>query len=390
MNTSNEKPKIAYIISCLDVNTGQGGHYHSLRSTAEFVGESFDIKIFIIGNNTCLPIENSGLPFEKIPHKYNFYKSSKVLKKKIMEGGFTVVHSFDIKADLFARIVSTKLKLPKINTKCGGKSPSKFYPFQKNLIIYSGEDLNYFSNEKKFADSNIYLIPNRTRSIQNDDARIQGLKQQSEGKLVLMRICRIGAYYKKTLIQTVNLYNELKKRGISLELFIIGKLESQEILDELKTLVEGDKDAKFITDNHYTSSASQLVDFADMVVGTGRSFMEAASKGKIMLTPTKGSQFPALVDSNNFDSFFNSNFSERNYFKDFNEENNLKKIAEILTDEAKLKSGKEFSTKMFDLHFNLETQREKYADIYNNILYSKEPSSDILLHKLRMIKFYLK
>lgn len=381
--------KVCYVISCMKLNTGLGGHYHSLKATAEALSKEVSVLIIIVGNNPCPTIEQSGLPYERIPVTYNIIGGIKHLIKSLKAFKPDVLHSFDNKADFFARSASNYLKIPKINTKCGGASPNKYYPDQKNLIIYSREDFGYFSKNEKFKDSNVYLIPNRVVEIIDDEERIKDVKKNTKHKTVFLRISRIGDYYKKSLIQAINLIKWLTAEGSDAELIILGKIESEAIYNELKEYASGER-VTFVTDPRFTSNASQLIGVSDAVIGTGRGIMEAASKGKILLTPLKGSKYPVLVTGENFDELFHYNFSERNKVTDYDEAKNLSLVKEIIGTDALLKDHSKFIKQIYTDNFSIDSKIDTYLNIYKSLKYSKDSLKDYLLHFIILVRFYLK
>ncbi|QHS54274.1 glycosyltransferase family 4 protein [Mucilaginibacter sp. 14171R-50] len=371
------------------MNTGLGGHYHSLKATAQAISEDADVLIVIIGDNPCPTIEKSGIPYERVSSTFNIIAGIKGLVKILKKYKPAVIHSFDAKADFFARSASSWLKIPKINTKCGGASPNKFYPYQKNLIIYSNEDLNYFSKNEKFKNSNIFLIPNRVYKIKDDNDRIEKLRPLVTSKTTLLRISRIGSYYKKSLLQAINLIGWLVKQNVDIQLIILGKVEDDNILNELKEHAAG-LPVKFVTEPEFTSDASQLLNIADGIIGTGRGVMEAASKGKMLFTPLKDSDYPVLITENNFDDLVYYNFSERNRIEGYDQNENLLAIKNILQSDDLRKSNIEFVNKTYTDKFSIETKKDTYLKIYQSAEFYKDPVMDYLRHMAILFRFFLK
>jgi hypothetical protein len=371
------------------MNTGLGGHYHSLKATAEALSDRLSVTIIIIGNNPCPTIEKSGLPYIRIATTYNVIGGIISLIKALRELKPDVLHSFDSKADFFTRSASNYLKIPKINTKCGGAAPTKYYPYQKNLIIYSYEDLNYFSNSEKFKHSEIYLIPNRVVPINIDEKRIVEIKKKTTKKIIFLRISRIGSYYKKSIMQSMNLIRWLGEQGADAELILIGKVENEAILNELKELGTG-ANVTFITDPINTANASQLIDVADAVIGTGRGIMEAASRGKILLTPLDDSNYPVMVNKTNFDELFYYNFSERNKLKNYSEIENLTAIKETIGSENFLSENTKFINKIYNDHFSIQSKVPEYLRIYESLEYAKSDIKDYFVHLGILLRFYFK
>src|SRR5690606_10689641 len=58
-------------------------------------------------------------------------------------------------------------------------------------------------------------------------------------------------------------------------------------------------------------NASELLEQADVVVGTGRGYMEGMSYGKVMFFPVAGESLPCFTTRENYDTAFYHNFSTR-------------------------------------------------------------------------------
>ena len=71
-----------------------------------------------------------------------------------------LIHSFDIHAFIFSRLVNLIRKLPIILTKCGGPN-LKYTPFANNFILYSQENYDFLIKQNKFSKTSFKIIPNR-------------------------------------------------------------------------------------------------------------------------------------------------------------------------------------------------------------------------------------
>src|SRR5690606_27072648 len=115
---------------------------------------------------------------------------------------------------------------------------------------------------------------------------------------VILRICRISRMYQRSLFQSINLFDFIQTQDNNTVLIILGNIQDQQVYNQL---VESKRKNIFIvTDEKYTSNAKEMIDIADWVVGTGRGFMEASSKGKILFTVSNYSDLPTLITPNNF------------------------------------------------------------------------------------------
>src|SRR5690554_849813 len=114
-------------------------------------------------------------------------------------------------------------------------------------------------------------------------------------------------------------------------------------------------------------NAKQLLDISDAVLGTGRGFMEASSKSKIMLAPIKSSSFPLLINEENFKEAFNYNFSERLTISNFDESENYHDIKEIITTSTLKQRKSELAIKLFNEFFDSNRINTKYAAVFSKM-----------------------
>lgn len=243
-----------------------------------------------------------------------------------------------------------------------GHLPKKFYPHANSLILYSLEDKEFFESKKSFNKSKIYLIPNRVneKKLEQSDTNVNTIKNiLPKGTTVFLRIARIGVSYKESILQAINLVADLNKKGIPSTLVVIGVVEDFGIYSLLQEKA-GDN-ALFFTKSEFTINASKNISVADFVVGTGRGFMEAALLGKPVLAPTRNRSYPELVDFNNFNLIFKTNFSQR-YLSD-NDDGVLFNKALNAINEFKL--GKEINIqKIAQENFSSSGLLKKYKIVY--------------------------
>lgn len=385
--------KITYIISNIATQSeGNGGHYYSLLVTAASVKRLHEVKIINIGTSESLALQSSDLEILNIiDRKLRNIKLIRYLCLAIKNDPPNVIHAFDYHAYFYARLISILYRIPVILTKCGGKDPRFYYPFCRNLINYSVENDSYFKSKRKYKKANLYLIPNRISPFKDDDIRIKKIKDKynlENYDYIFLRIARIGPAYKKSIIQLGNLITEYKKSNINICLLIIGTLEDANTLEEIKNNISSDL---FIeNDPYFTKNSKEIISVADVVLGTGRSFMEAAIKHKIMLAPLKNHTFPALVTLNNFDELFKTNFSERGYIVNFNDQENIHNLYTLLTNKREKEIFIEKSSKLYEENFNIEKKLPLYDMIYSQIKFQRSLNFiDSFLNYLFILKVYL-
>jgi glycosyltransferase involved in cell wall biosynthesis len=385
--------KILYIISTVNSKAkGIGGHYYSLLTTANALSKIHDVHIIHIGPFNSVALSDTELKLDEIiSPKYNMLFIFRKLNELVKEIKPDILHSFDIPSHFFSRIISFKNKIPNILTKCGGENPKVYFPFTSNLILFSKENEIYFANSNKFRKTKIYLIPNRVSKIKVDDKRINELKQivdLTKYDYVILRITRIGYYYKNVNTQLVNLFKELREKDINCCLLFIGTVENIEVKD---LLLEETEHLYVISESRFTTNAKALIGVADIVHGTGRSFMEASSYSKIMLVPTANLKYPVLFKKENYIDILNQNISGRYVEKYNNDEQTISEIIDLLKNKNNQKEIKEFTKNVYNQYFNIASVIKKYNEIYSNLKYIKSIKFiDFMLNYLYIKKLRLR
>lgn len=385
--------KILYIISTVNSKKkGIGGHYYSLLTTANTLSKIHDVHIIHIGPFNSIALSDTQLNLDEIiSKKYNTLYIFRKLNELIKKIKPDILHSFDIPSHFFSRIISFKYKIPNILTKCGGENPKVYFPFAGNLILFSKENETYFVNSNKFRNTKIHLIPNRVSKIKVDDKRINELKEIVDFKkydYIILRITRIGFYYNNVNNQLVKFFKELRKKDINCCLLFIGTVENIEVKD---LLLKETEHLYVISEPSFTTNAKALIDVADIVHGTGRSFMEASSYSKIMLVPTANLKYPVLFNKENHIDILNHNISGRYIEKYNNDEQSISEIIDLLKNKNYQKEIKEFTKNAYNQYFNIETVIEKYDEIYSNLKYNKSMKFiDFMLNYLFIKKIWLR
>lgn len=378
--------KIAYTI--FTTSHGNGGHFYSLVTTAKAISEKAEVIIFNLGFNKSPVIESAG-----IKH-YNLILKSKNLNNIYREFNNIVqlenpdvLHSFCTLSFFFVRAYALRNSIKIMLTKCGGPNPKTYFPYAKDLILYSKENYNYFKTKRKFRLSQFYIIPNRVLDVNTDNKRVDELKKHifDSSAKIFLRIGRITEHYHNSIKQSINLVNTLNEKNQNATLLIVGSLQSKRVLEELKEFC--DKNIIIITDPRFTQNASELIEIADFVIGTGRSLMEAASQGKILLTPNNSAQHPILVSNDNAEKLLETNFSPRNKIE-IHTEKNISEIIKIITDKTIENEYRTLSETLFSEHFSIKSKLNNYIQIYQKLKVYPVPTIDLLTHYF-FIKRYI-
>jgi hypothetical protein len=366
-----------------------GGHYHSLLETVEQIALYHEVVIINVGNQSAKALENSKFKTYKVVNRgAALIKTNNQLKSILKVEKPDVLHAFDSLAFYWVRRLGLKYGIPFCLTKCGGINPV-YYPYSANLILYSQENMVHFKSVKKFEQSGLNLIPNRIVNFPSDIGRIKEIEEQLgeyRNSFKFLRITRIGDYYHSSSLQLIELVRKLTAEGIKCCAIFVGTVENEKYLVELKE--KADKNIFFFNEDRYAKNAKALIDCADAVMGTGRSFMEASSKGKVLLCPIKQSGIPLLVDENNFDRVFYFNFSERIEIERYAENENYDRLKLMLSKEHESEKLKKFSNRIFEEFFNANKIAEKHTHVYLNMKKPKRKYIDFFLHTLFLIRNY--
>jgi len=379
--------KILFLISVY--GHGRGGHFHSLNHISKKIGENNDVKIVSFGPGKSNIIESNPYFAEHIPFNgFNFYNLKTEITKLTYKFNPDIYHCFDVGSYNTIRLLISSKTHKIILNKCGGPNPIQ-YPHIHNLILFSSENLMWFKNQKKYQYSNIHLIPNRVKSILMDMTFHPIAKEP--GEFVFLRICRIGAAYNKSIIDSIMLIEKLiLKDIINIKLYIVGIIEDYDIFNKLNEhhLVKNGR-VIFLTDTAYTTEASKMIYISDAVIGTGRGLMEAASLSIPLLTIDRDGNIPVLLNSDNFFEAFETNFSERNVFNNNSYDSNINNIVLLIKNKIYYSEISKFSKQAFDEYFNIDKVTKAYHEAYASSIHGKKKiMEDIFIIMRSFIKFF--
>lgn len=370
--------KIMYVISV--GGNGIGGHFYSLKSTVEAVGESAQCVIVNIGKAKSPVINAIDSQIHNVIYShYNPVGTLLGLSKIVKSEQPDVIHAFDMNSLFYVNIISHYYKKPYITTLCGGPNPT-FFPKVRNLIVFSSENKNAFEKNPKYSNSNIHLIPNRIWRPMQDYNRIDEIRRKLDPEAhIFLRIARISSFHKDSILQSIALVNALNKENIRSQLVVVGSIQERDVYEEF--VKETGENVILLTDERYTINASKLIDISEVVIGTGRGFMEGASMGKILLCPSNHSEYPIVVTKDNLFSLFDNNFSIRSFDNSSTNSNNFSALIQVLRSDELRADLKKYMRQISQDNFEIEPVLGKYLRIYQELKYdSRIGISDTLIH----------
>ena len=322
--------KVVFIITTK--GHGKGGHFHSLNAVANSIGHKHDVNVINIGFQLSQTLDalNYKVNFLKY-NGSNFINVYYKLKKIINTINPDAIHAFDVESFAFTRLLSARSRQPSHLNKCGGPNPKLYYPKADNLVLFSKENKRFFDTQKKYQKVNTVLISNRVLPVVTDKERVKAFREKHKlsNETTLLRIARIGHHYYTSILQGVNLVKWLVEQGYNVKFIILGTVQSKEVYSKVIGYIEKNNMSNHViieNDDEFTHNASKLLTVGDIIIGTGRNFMEAASLNKILLVPYKDEDYPLLVNKDNFEQVFETNFSPRTKVDEYNLKYNLSAV----------------------------------------------------------------
>lgn len=299
---------ILFFISCFkNINTGAGGHYYSLLQMKRTLKK--DSKLVVFGDFMPQVYEAEDVIFIKTS-KRNLLRADIGALEQLQS--VEIVHVYDIDVALIGSKVAVKFNVPLVCTKPGGPPIKKWSIAFQNQIVFHPFDHHYFKSRGPFAPQHLCMIPNRVswpKSRPGD--RPSPFPILGEEVVKLLRVARIGETYKHSILQSIQLADKINEEYGPCALALVGKIEDRHVFDEIQALVADKPYIDIHTDKEYTLNASELIPYADVVIGTGRGLIEGLSYGKLLFFPVKDESLPCFMNAESYQEAFYHNFSQR-------------------------------------------------------------------------------
>jgi hypothetical protein len=375
--------KVVFVVSV--AQHGMGGHYHSLAAIAGSLFAECPERAMVvsIGGRRSPVVESlvaDGIRVEHIDFHFAGLRSAVRRLETLVSGfGADVIHAFDEHAFLFARVVSARKRVPTLLTKCGGPVPKGYFPRTRWLSVFSEEDARFFASRE---NTEVWKIPNRVRYVQQDMSLISDVRERVGGGLLILRVTRIAPHYEKTLEDSMRIVRRLRRDGLDAKLVVIGHVYDRRILE--RALEEAGDFVFFITDERFCRDAKRVIGVADIVIGTGRSLMEAVVLGKSVLCPVQNMEIPCLVSPENVGVLAATNFSERGRLETGQEEEYQRVRKRCVDGQDSAERG--FLRDISSNYCDVAAAMPRYRAIYRRISGSREHfGSDVLVHAAKVL-----
>lgn len=369
-----------------------GGHYHSLNQISKEFGKTNNVRIITLGPNTS-PVISSNPFFYKhvfIRDKFkSLYFLNRELKRIINDFSPNILHCFDAESLNYLLILPSTFKYTIVLNKCGGPNPRQSnYQHANGLVVFSNEDYKWFKNNINYKNEPIHLIPNRVEKLQfltESDRK----EEKDPEKITFVRITRLGGAYEKTLCDSFNMIQELAEE-FPVQLIVIGRIQDKSRYQFfIRDAKKRNLPVRFITDEK-ASKGSDFLYLADYAIGTGRSFMEALSLGIPTLTPAQNTDWPVLVNEENFTTFFDTNFSERNIADEKTIKFYKNEIRNIIKDKKSYKLAQKSAKFLFQEHLSTNLILSKYMNFYRQVCLKPSNRLSLIFKNFPyLLKFYL-
>lgn len=344
---------------------GRGGHFYDVRVTAEALMQVASCAICEIGFARSPVLQQSTAPVHFVDLSQGVFRAWRELREVVRRSRPTVLHAFDLRAYAFARVASVVGRIPIVLTKCGGPNPSGWFPAASSLIVYSAENRDYFQSKWQASRHRVYLIPNRASRVRTSREREEELRRAallSPARATFVRISRFVEPYRESIVQSIALVDRLNRDGLPAQLVVIGVPEDGAVF---RSVAEHQGDhVRLITDERFTVNASELLGVADVVVGTGRGVMEAASLGIPVLVPGGGRRYPIPLTPENFESLFRDNFSPRCSDPSLGDEAAYRIVRGWLTDRRRMEEASRFVRSVYERHFDIAAALPAIMQVY--------------------------
>jgi len=351
---------------------GQGGHLHSLNTISRKIAEGHDVKVVTIGRKICAVLEENPY-FDS--HIYSGGASSFFVPLKVMRkcrsGRFDIIHCFDYPSFYYASFSDLMQSITIVN-RCGGPNPLKS-PYVRKLIVFSEENERWF--KKKSPKSQVVVVPNRVEK-REPSYYLKRNILTSWDSFVFIRTCRISEAYRKSILDSCRLVEELSLlSNRKVKLLLVGDIQSKSLFEYVSTMDVVKKGmVELITDEELTKETAKHLNVADAIIGVGRSAAEAAALSKPVLAIDSSGRIPVLLSTESqWKCALRTNVSERNKFRAEDQRKNLELILRMISDDAYYNAISKLSFKFFSSFYSSELILDKYSKFYHSDCVAEKP-----------------
>lgn len=360
-----------------------GGHVISTLTLAKALQAKGYEVYFGAGKGELIDeIKKQGIKYIEIPFflssfkkKYTYFSLlSWITIKKVIDIVKTehidIVHALDAPASIIADFVTVAIGVPALSTVCGGPGPVYPLPKFQKLIVFSEENKKKMVEDFKWREEDIVVIRNRIdfqgsmRIDELENSKYEWIK--SSHKKIIMA-SRFDAEKLSGIFYCIDAIKYILQTKSDVTLILIG---DGNVFDKIRVQVDEINNKigrQGIILPGAIVNANVLLQYADIVIGIGRSALEGMFWGKPTIIVGENG-FAGVVEENTVKELGYYNFSGRN-IKGFVSYKKLEDIiCKILENHSyALKIGM-FGRQYLEQEFDIVQGVERIGKIYANIL----------------------
>jgi hypothetical protein len=301
---------------------GRGGHLYSARDLGmSFENAGIEVDYFGLCNSEVDIQPLSHVPkYKRIQNHQGVWGTIKSLRYNFYLDEYDAVIVLD---EMAVRLLSVSfpLSIEKIIAiKPGWINSKAWAPNTGALVCFSSENYEYYKAKKKYKRTNLHLIPQRVLPAQPSPQLLNALRKDfnlGSYDLIIMAAGRLdfgeghSPGKKEIFDYSLSLYARYKKLGCRPFLFFAGKAKDQKTRNQAIAMIQNLEGAALLDDDKYTAKLSSILSVSDVVIGYGRTAMEAMSLAVPVIVPVSKGDAGVLVSKSSFGALQFCNFTNR-------------------------------------------------------------------------------
>lgn len=298
---------------------GVAGHHYSIRDLARAFarqGWQVDVILFsVMADATSSVLEEFAPRFVQTGATYG--RAIADLRRWTGTHNVDVVLAFDETSNRIATCAQFGRLERLLPIKPGSVNSARWSAASTEFVVFSAEDLIFYSSHPKFARVHTNLITARVGLPTVDQAAVKEIRdrylathQASQLALCPVRIARGKDFFIDAVLRAFKA--EHAQSETPLALLIIGVDQDVPYREELEARVRN-LPVSFCTEQRFTKAVSAVLPAGDMVYAMGRTAMEALLLGKRAFCPSGHPDAPIWeITPETFFSAISGNFTGRN------------------------------------------------------------------------------
>lgn len=312
--------KVAFLL--LAGANGRGGHLHSARDLGLSFQES-GMSVDYYG--LC----SAGVDIQPLKHLSNYHRIE--ITQKLC-GILSAIREYVGHQTYDAIIILDEMAVRLMHVAClghtdrmiaikpGWVNSKAWSPHVKALVCFSRENFEYFRASAKYANTNLHLLPQRVRPALINGALLNDLRSEynlDRYDIIIMAAGRLdfgegNSPGKKEIFDYgLRLYSNYKKLGLIPFLFFAGKAKDPKTRSKAMEMIQDLEGTALLDNDKYTNKLSSIFGATDVLIGYGRTAMEAMSLGVPVIVPVSTGESGILISKSSFPALQYYNFTNR-------------------------------------------------------------------------------